>query len=64
MMVGGSSRFSSGEKSVARVLARFDRCLANATSVSYATEDCYLGDDALFAYASRLAMGLAMLRAT
>ncbi len=63
MMVGGSSRFNSGEEPVARVLARFDRCLANATSVSYATEDWYLGDDALFAYASRLAMGLALLRA-
>ena len=45
-------------------LARFDDCLARATSVNYATEDSYLGDDVLFAYTSRLAMGLALLRAT
>ncbi len=44
-------------------LARFDSCLVKATSVSYATEDSYLGDDTLFAYASRFAMGLALLRA-
>ena len=41
---------------------RFTRCLERATSVSYATEDSYLGDDSLFTYAARLAMGLAMLR--
>lgn len=45
-------------------LARFDDCLARAASIHYATEDSYLGDDALFAYAGRLAMGLALLRAT
>ena len=44
--------------------ARFDRCLNKATAVSYATEDSYLGDDLLFTYASRLAMGLALLRAS
>lgn len=42
---------------------RFQRCLGRAASVSFATEDSYLGDDQLFAYASRLAMGLALLRA-
>ena len=42
---------------------RFDRCLAKATSVRYATDDAYLGDDVLFRYASELAMGLALLRA-
>jgi tetratricopeptide (TPR) repeat protein len=44
-------------------IERFERCLARATSVSYATEDAYLGDDVLFQYASELAMGLALLRA-
>lgn len=43
--------------------ARFDACLSRATSVTYATEDSYLGDDLLFAYAAQLAMGLALLRA-
>jgi class 3 adenylate cyclase len=45
---------------------RFERCLAAAEkdgTVRYATEDSYLGDDALFAYCSQLAMGLAILRA-
>ena len=42
---------------------RFERCLAAATSVRYATRDRYLGDDQLFAYCSQLAMGLALLRA-
>lgn len=42
---------------------RFDACLARAASVTYATEDSYLGDDLLFAYAAQLAMGLARLRA-
>ena len=51
-------------RSMADWLARFDDCFARATSVSYATEDSYLGDDALFAYASQLAMGLALLRAS
>jgi len=42
---------------------RFDNCLAAATSVRYATEDSYLGDDQLFSYCSGMAMGLAILRA-
>lgn len=42
---------------------RFDRCLAAATSVRYATDDAFLGDDVLFRYASEFAMGLALLRA-
>ncbi len=42
---------------------RFDHCLAAASSVRYATDDAYLGDDVLFRYASELAMGLALLRA-
>ena len=41
---------------------RTHECLAKAATVTYATEDHYLGDDALFGYASRLAMGLALLR--
>ncbi len=41
---------------------RARECLARAATVTYATEDHYLGDDELFAYASRLAMGLALLR--
>jgi class 3 adenylate cyclase len=42
---------------------RFHRCLEQAASVRYATEDAYLGDDVLFSYASELAMGLAILHA-
>ena len=42
---------------------RFQRCLAAATTIRYATRDRYLGDDQLFAYCSQLAMGLALLRA-
>ncbi len=42
---------------------RFNRCRKAASSVTYATEDEYLGDDGLFGYCSRLAMGLAVLRA-
>jgi hypothetical protein len=42
---------------------RFDRCLEAATSVRYATDDAFLGDDVLFRYCSELAMGLALLRA-
>lgn len=44
---------------------RFETCLAAAQqhgTVRYATEDRYLGDDALFGYCSQLAMGLAILR--
>jgi class 3 adenylate cyclase/tetratricopeptide (TPR) repeat protein len=44
-------------------VARFQRCLEAATSVSYATDDAYLGDDVLYRYGTELAMGLALLRA-
>jgi class 3 adenylate cyclase len=40
---------------------RFHACIAAAKTVRYATEDAYLGDDHLFTYCSRLAMGLAVL---
>jgi Adenylate and Guanylate cyclase catalytic domain len=42
---------------------RFERCLAAATTVRFATDDAFLGDDVLFRYASEYAMGLALLRA-
>jgi hypothetical protein len=42
---------------------RFHRCLDAAVSVTYATEDRFLGDDSLFGYGAQLAMGLALLRA-
>ncbi len=42
---------------------RFERCLAAATAVDYATNDAFLGDDVLFRYGAELAMGLALLRA-
>ena len=55
------------ELSVARSgpswVERFQRCLAAATSVRYATDDAFLGDDVLFRYGAELAMGLALLRA-
>jgi class 3 adenylate cyclase len=41
---------------------RFDNCLRQV-SVIYATEGEYVGDAEIFSYASRLAMGLAILRA-
>jgi class 3 adenylate cyclase len=44
-------------------VGRFGSCLEAATSVRFATEDGYLGDDGLFAFCSRLAMGLAKLNA-
>jgi class 3 adenylate cyclase len=40
---------------------RFENCLGRAKSVRYATEDEHLGDDTLYVYNSRLAMGLAVL---
>jgi len=40
---------------------RFEVCLAKAKSVRFATEDEYLGDDTLYVYNNRLAMGLAVL---
>jgi len=42
---------------------RFRRCLAAATSVTVASDSAYNGDDVLFAYAARIAMGQAMNRA-
>ncbi len=42
--------------------ARFNRCL-NKIEVIHATDGEYVGDPAVFAYASQLAMGLAILRA-
>jgi class 3 adenylate cyclase len=43
--------------------ARFETCFKAARTVTYATTDEYLGDDSLFGYASRIAIGLALLRA-
>ncbi|MGQ0677706.1 MAG: TRAFs-binding domain-containing protein [Rhodospirillales bacterium] len=43
-------------------VGRFEECLRRV-QVRYATEDSYLGDSKLFAYAGRFAMGLAVLRA-
>ena len=54
---------SSVAPSGPRWIGRFERCLADATSVRYATDDAFLGDDVLFRYASELAMGLALLHA-
>jgi hypothetical protein len=42
---------------------RFERCFARATSVRYASHDPYAGDEQVFAYASQIAMGCAVLRA-
>lgn len=44
-------------------VARFERCLAAATSRTFASEMAYVGDPDQFAYGSRVAMGLAVLRA-
>lgn len=44
-------------------VARFQRVLAAATSVTYATKERYLGDDTLFEHASNLIQGMAFLRA-
>ena len=42
---------------------RFRRCLRSATSVVHACDSAYLGDDVLFGYASRIAMGHTLNRA-
>src|SRR4051812_43427819 len=42
---------------------RFERCMAAASSISYATDDAFLGDDVLYRYGSELAMGMALQRA-
>ena len=44
-------------------VARFERCLAQAAEIRYATNDAFLGDDVLFRYGGELAMGRALLRA-
>jgi class 3 adenylate cyclase len=44
-------------------IGRFRACLEKATTLRYATEDRYLGDDHLFGYCSQLSMGLALLHA-
>ena len=44
-------------------LGRFDRCLDAATTVTWSTTGQYLGDDSLFDYCSRVAMGHALIRA-
>jgi class 3 adenylate cyclase len=49
----------SGEEWV----ARFDTCLDRARSVTYATNDAFLGEDILFVYGAELAMGMALERA-
>lgn len=42
---------------------RFETCRKQASSITQATEDRYLGHDSLFNYGSQIAMGLAVLRA-
>jgi adenylate cyclase len=44
-------------------LARYQSCRAAAMSLHFATPGAYVGDDNQFAYNTRLAMGLAALRA-
>jgi len=44
-------------------VARFRRCLAQANTVSFATESEFLGEDALFRYCADIAMGMALMRA-
>ena len=44
-------------------LPRFERVLAQATSVTYATSERYLGDDTLFEHTSNLIQGMTLLRA-
>ncbi|WP_332873110.1 adenylate/guanylate cyclase domain-containing protein [Caulobacter hibisci] len=46
-----------------RWIERFEACLAKAASVRFASRDPYAGDDEVFAYASRFAVGCAILRA-
>jgi hypothetical protein len=43
--------------------ARYERCRAAASEVTFATDDAFLDDDVLYRYGSELAMGLALLRA-
>lgn len=44
-------------------LQRFDACMKAAREVLFVTPDAYLGDDALFGYASQFALGLVQQRA-
>jgi hypothetical protein len=44
-------------------VSRFQRCFDRAASVRYASQDPYVGDEQVFAYASQIAMGCAVLRA-
>ncbi|WP_243692064.1 adenylate/guanylate cyclase domain-containing protein [Caulobacter sp. BK020] len=44
-------------------IQRFEHCFAHAASVRYASQDPYVGDEQVFAYASQIAMGCAVLRA-
>jgi hypothetical protein len=44
-------------------IARFERCLAAAASVTCASEMDYIGDDRQFSYGAIVAMGIARLRA-
>lgn len=44
-------------------IRRFRSCLDAASSIRYACDSAYLGDDSLFAHASQIAMGHARLRA-
>lgn len=43
--------------------ARFERCLDQATRVSFATDMNYIGDPNMFNYGSAVTMGLALMRA-
>lgn len=42
---------------------RFQACLEQASQVTFTTGDRYLGDDSLFLYCTRVAIGFTMLRA-
>ncbi|MEM8743393.1 MAG: adenylate/guanylate cyclase domain-containing protein [Pseudomonadota bacterium] len=42
---------------------RMHDCLSRATAVTHATRGSYLGDDSLFNYAARMAMGFARIKA-
>ncbi len=44
-------------------IKRFNACMAQAKSISFLTEQSYLGDDILFGLGAKLAMGCAVLHA-
>ena len=54
---------TSVEDSGEQWVRRFEACFAAATSVTYATDDAYMGEDILFIYGTELAMGMALQRA-